>query len=192
MSRLLTALVATLLGACLLSACTGSDAVSTNPDGTFKFAGATQLGKLYPPSDRKPAANFHGTLMNGGTFSLQSTRGKVVVLNFWAAWCAPCKTELPQFDLLYRKTRSQGVDFLGIDTKDVKGNAQRFIANNDISFPSIYDEPGETATRLGNLPSTSLPFTVLIDQSGKVAAVYVIRMSYNDLKAAIDKLLAER
>jgi peroxiredoxin len=188
MFRVLAALLAALL---TLAGCTGSDAVSTNPDGGFQFAGATELGKLYPTGDRKPAENFDGKLLDGGTFSLRTTRGKVVVLNFWASWCQPCKTELPQFDLLYRAMRTRGVDFVGIDTKDVKDSGRRFVHDNRITFPMVFDEPGETAIRLGNLPSTSLPFTVLIDRAGKVAAVYVVRMSYNDLKAAVDKLLAE-
>jgi peroxiredoxin len=189
MLRALLALCAALL---TVSACTGSDAVDQSGGSTFKFHGATKLGDLYPQGKRKPAADFDGKLLDGGTFSLASTKGKVVVLNFWGSWCPPCRTELPQFDLLYRKTKAQGVSFVGIDTKDVRGNAETFVRNNDITFPSVYDEPGEVAVRLGNLPAVSLPFTVVVDQQGRVAAVYVQRMSYDDLKSAIDKLLAER
>src|SRR5581483_6057087 len=123
-------------------------------------------------------------------FDLASTRGKIVVLNFWASWCGPCKTETPQFDLLYRQIKSRGVDFVGIDTKDARGAARTFVQQNDISFPIVYDEPGKTTLQLGNLPAVSLPFTVLIDQQGKVAAVYVERLSARDLQNSIDKLLA--
>jgi peroxiredoxin len=186
------AVFALLAAALALSACTGSDAVDQTATSTFKFHGATHLGRLYPQGQRKPAADFNGKLINGGTMKLSSTRGKVVVLNYWASWCGPCKTESPQFDLLYRKIKSRGVNFYGIDTKDAKGSAEDFVRNNDISYPIVYDEPGETAIRLGNLPTVSLPFTVLIDKQGKVAAVYIVRLSYNDLKGSIDKLLAER
>src|SRR3954471_19633539 len=179
------AVSALLAAALVLSACTGSDAVDQTGGGTFKFGGATRLGDLYPQSHRKAAADFDGKLLDGGTFKLASTRGKVVVLNFWASWCGPCKTETPQFDLLYRQIKAKGVDFVGIDTKDVKSNAKSFIKNNDISYPIVFDEPGETALRLGNLPATALPFTVLLDQQGKVAAVYVIRLSAKDLQTAI-------
>lgn len=189
MFRALPALLAAVL---LLSACTGSDAVDQTGGGQFKFHGATKLGDLYPQGKRKAAANFEGTLLDGGSFSLASTKGKVVVLNFWGSWCGPCKTELPQFDLLYRKVKSRGVAFVGIDTKDPKDNARSFVRNNDISFPNVYDEPGEVAVRLGNLPAVSLPFTVVIDQQGDVAAVYVQRLSYADLNTAVTKLLAER
>ena len=189
MFRALSALLAALL---MLSACPGSDAVDQSGGGTFEFGGATSLGDLYPRSERKPAEDFRAKLIDGGTFALSSTRGKVVVLNYWASWCIPCKTETPQFDLLYRKIKSKGVDFVGIDTKDAKDSALTFIRNNDISYPIVYDEPGETAVRLGNLPTVSLPFTVLIDKQGRVAAVYVQRITTKDLTAALTKLLAER
>jgi peroxiredoxin len=184
MKRLLLTLAVLVLA---LSACS-----SSSGDGTFKFTSATPIGTLYPQSQRQPAHDFTGELLDGGKTTLAATKGKVVVLNFWAAWCTPCKTETPQFDLLYRKIKSQGVDFLGIDTKDDRGNARSFVKANDISFPIIYDEEGAVALRLGNLPAIGLPFTVLVDQQGRVAAVYVIRLTVKDLQGSIDKLLAER
>jgi peroxiredoxin len=188
MKRVLLALAAAALA---LSACTGSNAVDQTANSSFQFKTGTPLGQLYPQAHRKKAEDFTANLIQGGTMNLAATKGKVVVLNFWAVWCGPCKTESPQFDLVYRKIKSRGVDFFGIDTKDVRGNAEAFVKDNDISYPIVYDEQGETALRLGNLPATALPFTVLIDRQGRVAAVYVIRMSAKDLTTALDKLLAE-
>jgi peroxiredoxin len=187
-------LLAVLTAVLTLAACTGSDAVDQNPNGTFKFATGTALGKLYPVKDRRPAGAFSGALLAGGRTSLAAAHGngRIVVINFWAAWCAPCRTETPQFDLVYRQMKTRDVSFLGIDTKDIKGNAQAFVKNYDITYPIIYDEPGEALLRLGDLPGTGLPFTVLIDKQGRVAAVYVIRLSGKDLSGALDKLLAER
>jgi peroxiredoxin len=187
--RALPVLVAAVL---TLAACTGSDAVDQSGAGTFQYASGTALGHLYPQGKRKPAPDFTASLLNGGKLKLSSTKGKVVVLNYWASWCAPCQTETPQFDLLYRKVKDQGVAFVGIDTKDGKSQAQSFISKNDITYPIVYDEPGETAVRLGNLPTANLPFTVLLDKQGKVAAVYVAMLSYKDLQTSLDKLLAER
>jgi len=186
------ALLALFAAALMLSGCAGSNAVDQTAGGAFQFNGATGLGKLIAEGQRKPAADFEGKLLDGGSMRLSQTKGKVVVLNYWASWCEPCRTESPQFDLLYRKIKSQGVDFYGIDTKDVRGKASQFVRDNDISYPIVYDEAGETAVRLGNLPTVSLPFTVLIDRHGKVAAVYVVRLSYKDLQGALTKLLAER
>lgn len=189
MKRPLLALFAAVL---TLSACTGKDAVDQSANNNFQFHSGTPLGHLYPVKDRKVAGNFSGSLLGGGTTSLKSMAGKVVVVNFWAAWCQPCKIETPQFDSVYRHVKSRDVAFLGIDTKDVKSNAESFVKNYDITYPIVYDERGETALRLGNLPATALPFTVLIDKHGKVAAAYIIRLSAKDLTTAINKLLAER
>jgi thiol-disulfide isomerase/thioredoxin len=193
MLRALRPLVGALVAASLaLTACTGKDAVDQgSPDRTFQFISGTPIGQLYPQAKRQTAADFKGKLITGAPFDLAATRGKPVVLNFWASWCGPCQTETPQFDLLYRKVKPK-VDFVGINTKDDKGKAESFIKRNDISFPSVYDEAGETAIRLGNLPTVGLPFTVLIDKHSKVAAVYIARLSYADLQKALDKLLAER
>jgi peroxiredoxin len=185
------ALLAVLAAALTLAACSGgSDAVDQNPNSTFKFTSGTKLGDLYPKADRKPTKGFTAKLLDGAAFNLSSTRGKVVVLNFWASWCAPCRTETPQFDLLYREIKSKGVDFVGIDTKDDKGSAESFINNYNITYPIVYDEQGATALQLGNLPAAALPFTVLLDQAGRVATVYVVRLSAKDLQNAIDKLFA--
>jgi peroxiredoxin len=188
---LVTALAATALA---VTACTGSQAVDQNSNAVYHFHSGTPLGQLYPVADRRRAGAFSGELLDGGATTLAAAHGtdKIVVINFWAAWCAPCKSETPQFDLVYRQLKSRGVSFLGIDTKDVKGNAQAFVKDYNISYPIVYDEQGEIALRLGDLPATALPFTVLIDKRGRVAAVYIVRLSAKDLTGALDKLLAER
>ncbi|WP_375489704.1 TlpA family protein disulfide reductase [uncultured Jatrophihabitans sp.] len=185
---------ATLVAVPVLAACTGSNAVDQNPkqDGDFSFGTGTPLGQLYPVAERKKAGAFDGSLLDGGTFRSTTTEGKVAVINFWATWCGPCKTETPQFDSVYRQVRSRGVDFVGIDTKDVKDSAQAFVKNNKITYPIVSDEEGETAVELGKIPQLGLPFTVLLDKQGRVAAVYVVRLSPVDLTHSIDKLLAEK
>jgi peroxiredoxin len=84
-----------------------------------------------------------------------------------------------------------GVDFLGINTKDQKSKAESFVRDNDISYPILFDEEGQSALRLGNLPAASLPFTVMIDKHQRVAAVYTGRLSPKDLEPVINKLRAE-
>jgi len=181
----ITALVAVFV-ASWLSACS-----SAGSSDTYRFTSATQLGKVVPAADRKPAGRFTGTLIDGGTIGLGDLHGKVAVLNFWASWCAPCRIESPQLDLVYRRMKSRGVEFIGVDTKDAKSNAQAFVRDFHISYPIVFDEQGEIAVRLGNLPARGLPFTVLLDKFGHVAAVYVGELTAKDLQGPLDELRAE-
>ncbi|HEV7192767.1 MAG TPA: TlpA disulfide reductase family protein [Jatrophihabitantaceae bacterium] len=184
--------VAALLAAALvLSACTGKDAVNQTAGGQFRFVSGNSLGKTYDIAKRKAAGDFTGNLLNGGTLKLSQDAGKVVVINFWATWCGPCTTETPQFDAVYRTNQSKGVDFIGIDTKDIRNKAQAFVKDNNITYPIVFDEQSETALALGKIPALSLPFTVLIDRKQRIAAVYLMTLSAKDLQPVLDKLLAE-
>jgi thiol-disulfide isomerase/thioredoxin len=170
----------------VLSACSGSGGGSS-----FQFKYATKLGSLIAPDSRKTAQNIGGTLLDGGSTNLRADKGKVVLLNFWASWCGPCKVEIPQLEQLYRTVHSKGVDYLGIDTKDLKSQARNTVSENHITYPVLYDQNGESQLRLGNIPG-NLPFTVLIDRNSRVAAVYLGKLTVKDLDGPLHTLLAER
>jgi peroxiredoxin len=187
--RLLAVLSVTV--ALVASGCTGKDAVDQS-GGNFHFVAGTTLGKTYAAADRKTAGGFTADNLAGGQLSLAQFAGQVTVINFWATWCGPCTTETPQFDNVYRAYKSKGVAFIGVDTKDSPSSkAKSFVKDNDITFPIVYDQTGETALRLGKIPALSLPFTVIIDKHGKVAGVYLNQMAPKDLEPILDKLLAE-
>jgi thiol-disulfide isomerase/thioredoxin len=193
MPRLLRLLAVLCLGAGALAACTGKDAVDTSSAGNYRFVTATQVGQVFPEGSRKPVGAVTGTLINGGSYSLAADKGKVVVINFWASWCGPCKTETPQLDALYREVKSTGVEIVGVDTKEVSKDAgTSFITDNKISYPMLWDEPGRTALELGHVPADGLPFTVLIDKQERVAAVYLKPVTPGDLQPVLTSLTAEQ
>jgi thiol-disulfide isomerase/thioredoxin len=191
--RSIVTAVTVLVTAAVLAGCTGKDAVDQSAGGEYRFVTATQVGHVFAAADRKPAGPVTGTLINGGAYSLAADKGKVVVINFWASWCGPCKTETPQLDALYRQLNPQGITVVGVDTKELSRDAgTSFITDNHISFPIIWDEPGKTALELGHIPASGLPFTVVIDKDQRVAAVYLQVLSPADLEPVLTSLAAEQ
>jgi thiol-disulfide isomerase/thioredoxin len=192
MSRRILACIAALLGMLALAGCTGKDAVDQSAGSQFRFVSATKVGHLIPEQSRKHVGEVTGSLLAGGTFNLAADAGQVVVVNFWATWCGPCKTETPQFDSVYRQMHSQGVDFVGMDVKEFERSAATaFVTDNHISYPIVWDEEGKTALELGHVPAEALPFTVLIDKQQRVAAVYQVPLAPADLQPVLDSLVAE-
>jgi thiol-disulfide isomerase/thioredoxin len=175
--------------ALLLSACS-SDGSSS---GTYTFHGAQSPPHLISESARKPAQNFSGSLLTGdGTFRLTQDAGKVVVVNFWGAWCPPCRIETPQFNAMYQAYKSKGVAFVGIDIKEASRSLPTaFVRQYKISYPIVYDNEGATAVRLGNPPTQGAPFTILLDSQHRVAGVYLGPLARADLEPMLNTLVAE-
>ena len=177
----------------VLTGCTGgTNAVDQSAGGQYRYVQATRHGALIPVAQRKPAGNLGGELLSGGNYTLSQDSGKVVVLNFFASWCAPCQVETPEFDSIYRQRKSAGVQFVGLDVKDPSKSASlAWVQDKKVSFPVIYDETAKTALQLGDVPIAGLPATVLVDRKGKVAAVYTGAMLSTDLEPVLDRLEAE-
>jgi peroxiredoxin len=114
------------------------------------------------------APGFNLRNLKGNYQSLDSFSGQVVVLNFWATWCVPCRVEMPSFEKLYRRYRSEGVTVLAVTLdKNSKQKVESFVDEHGISFPILLDEEGKVE-RL--YPSMTIPFTYVIDREGRVVA----------------------
>jgi cytochrome c biogenesis protein CcmG, thiol:disulfide interchange protein DsbE len=100
-----------------------------------------------------------------GELSLESLRGRVVVLNFWASWCGPCKDEAPLLQQASQRWASQGVTFVGIDVDDARRDARQFLERYGITYPNVHDGKGSTVGRYG---VTGYPETYFIDAEGRV------------------------
>ena len=100
-----------------------------------------------------------------GTLSLAQLRGKPLVVNFWASWCGPCKDEAPVLQQTYERYRDQGLVVLGIDVKDFREDARRFMRRYGITYPVVYDGKGSTIGRWG---LQGYPETFFVDRTGKL------------------------
>ncbi len=193
MKRLAPLLVLVVM---LLAGCaTGDDAVAQG--GTFEFVapgGKTDI-TYEPPEDRgKPGPLSGPDLMDTSrTISLQDFAGRVVVINVWGQWCAPCRAEMPQLQQVYDATRDEGVAFLGIDVRDNDIDAPRdFITDRKITFPSIYDPAMRTMIAFGGrYPATVIPSTIVVDREHRVAAVFLRELLAEDLLPLVRRLAAE-
>ena len=92
--------------------------------------------------DRVTAPDLGGTTLDGARWTLQSKRGKVVVLNSWASWCLPCNDEAPVLVTAAKKFEGKGVEFIGLDVSDQNASAQEFVDTYKIPYPSIVDKTG--------------------------------------------------
>jgi cytochrome c biogenesis protein CcmG, thiol:disulfide interchange protein DsbE len=135
--------------------------VSTGPDTSIDEQIAAGERVQAPVSDLRE-------LGGDGTGSLADHKGKVVVLNVWASWCPPCRSEMPLLQRAHERIAAQNALVLGIDSQDVSEDAVRFLRDNEIEFPSLRDRDGEYADDLG---VSALPETFLIDRDGKIAAL---------------------
>ena len=115
-----------------------------------------------------PAPDFTLRNLQGNLEGLVNHKDKVIILNFWATWCAPCLEEMPAFEKLYRRYRSQGLTVLAVSLdKGDFSKVQDFVDSNNLTFPVLMDSDG-VAEKL--YPSFTIPFTYVIDKDGRVAA----------------------
>jgi cytochrome c biogenesis protein CcmG/thiol:disulfide interchange protein DsbE len=102
-----------------------------------------------------------------GQLSLSSLRGQVVVINFWASWCAPCKEEAPMLEQAWRSWRDRGVVFVGIDAQDFTDKAKRFIRRYGLTYPTVRDKSDATTSAYG---LTGFPETFFVSADGRLVA----------------------
>ena len=118
--------------------------------------------------EREPAPELElPWLSRAGTGSLADYRGKVVVLNFWASWCKPCKDESPLLQRWHERIERQGGTVLGVDMLDVTSHAEDFIEEYGLTYPMLKDKQAEGLEAFG---VAQYPETFLIDRQGRIAA----------------------
>ena len=119
------------------------------------------------------APNFSLKSVSDSLYVLDEMKGKVVLLNFWAIFCGPCRLEIPDFNDLYDKYNKRGFEILGISTIDTKQNLEKFLKAYKMDYPVLYGTPHE----IQNVTSAyggiySIPQSFLIDKNGEIIRVY--------------------
>lgn len=145
----------------------------------------------FPVAERKAAPEVTGELLDGARYDLATTRGSVVVVNFWASWCAPCRLEAADLEQVAKDTAAAGVLFLGVNNRDDRDKAKAFVAARN-SYPSIFDPGGRLALRFADVPPVSTPSTLIIDRQGRVAAVLRKATNTAELGPIVREIAAEQ
>ena len=116
-----------------------------------------------------PAPQFTLTERGGGPLSLAQYKGQVVMLNFWASWCGPCKTEMPLLENIYRKYNKMGFTLIGVNVEPDSKEADAWLKQTPVSFPVIYDKD----SKVSQLYEVSgMPSTVIIDRKGNIRMLH--------------------
>jgi len=126
--------------------------------------------------------------VNGRTVTLASLKGKVVLLNFWATWCPPCKAEMPSMNKLYNELKSKGFEVVAVSTDNGISPVKEFLAKNRIDFTVIFDETKAVAREYKVF---SMPTTFLIDRNGFIVEKFYGEYEWTDaeVRKQIEKLL---
>lgn len=127
----------------------------------------------------------------GPAWNLASARGQVVLLNFWASWCEPCRTEMPSLELLAQRHEADGLQVIAVNFRETDAAIKRFMATMPITLPILRDADGAAARAFG---ARIFPTTVAIDRSGRAAFSVVGECEWNgpQARAWIAPLLARR
>jgi cytochrome c biogenesis protein CcmG/thiol:disulfide interchange protein DsbE len=171
------------LAAALLVGLLAYGLTTTGTDTTLDAAMAA--GKRVEPPTQAQLPVLGGT----GTGSLADYKGKVVMVNVWASWCAPCREELPLVQRAHETLSARGGTVLGIDVKENSGAALEAVKEYGLSYPNLRDRDGSDVREWGQ---TGYPETYVIDRSGKVAAVRRLPVTQEWLDATLPPLLDEQ
>ena len=128
-------------------------------------------------------------LIGNGTVSSGDLEGRVVVLNFWASWCAPCRREMPALEHVWQDFRDRGVTIVGVDVRDVPSDARAFAAEVGVTYPLVRDEDEVLVDRLH---AVNLPQTFFLGRDGRLAGDQILgETTTGELSARLEQLLEE-
>ena len=173
-TRLLVARVAAVVAvaALALTGCSNDPLAQQYRAGSGKnyIAGDGSVTEI-AEANRTEAITFAAQDLDGKPVGSQQYSGKVVVVNFWYAGCAPCRAEAKDLESVYQKVADQGVVFLGVNVRDSNETARAFNETFGVTYPSVSDLSGKVQLAFAsNVPPNAVPTTLVLDTQGRVAA----------------------
>ena len=144
-----------------------------------------EFGEIIVPANA--AADFDLELLTGGSLSLSDLRGKVVLVDFWASWCPPCRQEAPDLARVYLEYQDRPVEFVGVDIWDDPRGARDYLEQFQVPYPNGVDAQGSIAIDYG---VRGIPEKFFVGPDGTIVKKFVGPIKAADLRAVLDDLLA--
>lgn len=143
-----------------------------------------RAGPQHADLSGKPASDFTLADLHGRKHTLSAQRGKVVMLDFWASWCGPCRMQMPRVEKLYRELKAKGLVVYAINLRESAATARRYLERNKYTTTTLLDQQGEVSDRY---QVAGIPSLVVIDRQGRISAHFVGVRTEEDLREAIRK-----
>jgi len=132
------------------------------PEETISLLRSARIQPLSQPEDPH---NFSLQTLDGAISTLSAYKGKVVILNFWATWCPPCRVEMPSMETLYQRYKNRGLEMLAVNLQENPDAVRSFIQEHGYTFPIPLDRNGAVGSRYG---ISAIPTSLIIDKEGKI------------------------
>lgn len=185
------AVAAVSAAALVLSGCAGGNEVQTGGEDD-RFISGDGSATVFDAGERDPVPDVEGTTFEGDDLAVSDYEGEILVVNVWASWCGPCRSEQPVLDEVHEEYADLGVDFLGVNIKDNRTAAEAYTENKDVAYPSLYDQPGEVPQAFREtVPPRAIPSTLVIDPEGDIAARVIGPTTYGQLTDLLNPIVTE-
>ena len=152
-----------------------------------------------PVADRAPVPDVTlpvlpsdaGLASGVSELSLADLQGRVVIVNFWASWCGPCRIEQPDLNAVHALLPDTEVMLVGVNIEDTQANALAHLTEFDVAYPSLFDPVNELASRFSGIGARTIPTTIFLDPQGRVAARLLGLTDTREIVALADAVLGD-
>jgi len=158
------------------------ETAKTNPQDSSQ----NKISVAIDVSKGEEAMNFTLTDLEGNKVSLKDFRGKNVYLNFWATWCPPCRSEMPEIEKVYQQYKDKGLVVLAVDLGEDKDTVKNFIKDNKYNFRVLLDSDQSVASKYN---ISSIPVSYFIGKDGKIVAKKVGALQEEEMQSYIKELM---
>jgi thiol-disulfide isomerase/thioredoxin len=175
-----------------LAACSSDGGISGG-GGNTNYVAANDPGLSTVALGHRPSApSLSGVTLQGKPMSLSQYKGHITVLNVWGSWCTQCREEGAALEETFQEYQAKGVDFLGINTRDLNTAALAYVNANGITYPSLQDPDELLVLQFKSIfPATSVPSTVILDRNGDVAVRVLGAVTKPELEQQLNQLLGQ-